>query len=270
MSAIEHPFQGRERLSGADYAEAASEPHHPQGMKSVAADRVSSAALVGQAVANALPLAVAVAIFPVPIIAVVLLLGSDRGTAKGSAFVLAWCAGLAAVGAIVLLFAGAVSRSESGETATWVHVVLLALGLLLVAMAVKQWRGRPRAGEDPPAPGWMRTIDDFTIAKAGGAGFALAALNPKNALLSIAAAAEIAEAEIAAAQEAIALVVYVVVASLGVLSPVVLSLALGERSRALLDAVRRWMTRHNAAIMAVLFLLIGAKLIGDAITGFSG
>jgi len=27
--------------------------------------------------------------------------------------------------------------------------------------------------------------------------------------------------------------------------------------------------RHNAAIVAVLFLLIGAKLIGDAIAGFS-
>jgi hypothetical protein len=30
------------------------------------------------------------------------------------------------------------------------------------------------------------------------------------------------------------------------------------------------MARYNAAIMTVLFLLIGAKLIGDAISGFSG
>ena len=29
------------------------------------------------------------------------------------------------------------------------------------------------------------------------------------------------------------------------------------------------MTRYNAAIMTVLFLLIGAKLIGDAVAGFS-
>jgi hypothetical protein len=29
------------------------------------------------------------------------------------------------------------------------------------------------------------------------------------------------------------------------------------------------MARHNAAIMAVLFLLIGVKLIGDAVSGFS-
>ena len=39
----------------------------------------------------------------------------------------------------------------------------------------------------------MRTIGDFTMAKAAGAGFALSALNPKNVLLAAAAAAEIAE-----------------------------------------------------------------------------
>jgi len=30
------------------------------------------------------------------------------------------------------------------------------------------------------------------------------------------------------------------------------------------------MARYNAVIMGVLFLLIGAKLIGDAVSGFSG
>jgi hypothetical protein len=29
------------------------------------------------------------------------------------------------------------------------------------------------------------------------------------------------------------------------------------------------MARHHSVIMAVLFLLIGAKLIGDAVAGFS-
>ena len=37
----------------------------------------------------------------------------------------------------------------------------------------------------------------------------------------------------------------------------------------MLDALEGWMARHNAVIMAVLFLLIGAKLIGDAVSGFS-
>jgi threonine/homoserine/homoserine lactone efflux protein len=225
---------------------------------------------MGQAVGTVLPLAVAVAVFPVPVIAAVLVLGSERGTAKGAAFVLAWCGGLAAVGALALVLGGVGDASEAGEPATWVDVLLLGLGLLLLALAVKQWRGRPSPGEETPVPGWMRTIGDFTIAKAGGAGFALSALNPKNVLLTVAAAAEIAEVGLPAGQQIAVLVGFVLLASAGVLTPLVLSLALGDRSRELLDGLRGWMARHNAVIMAVLFLLIGAKLIGDAVSGFSG
>jgi threonine/homoserine/homoserine lactone efflux protein len=212
---------------------------------------------------------VAVAIFPVPIIAVVLLLGLKHGTRKGLAFVLTWCAGLAALGAIVLALAGIADANNDGEAASWVNVLLLGLGLLLLAFAVKQWRGRPRGDKEAPMPGWMRTIDDFTIVKSAGAGFALTALNPKNVMLTAAAAAEIAEAGLPTGKEVAVLVVFVALASAGVITPLIVSLALGERSRELLDGLRGWMARYNAVIMSVLLLLIGAKLIGDAISGFS-
>ena len=224
---------------------------------------------MGQALGNVLPLAVAVAIFPVPIVAVVLLLGSDHGTPKGIAFVLAWCAGLAAVGAIVLLLAGVLDANNAGEPAIWVNVLLLVLGLLLLVLALKQWRGRPRGDEETAMPNWMRTIDGFTPVKAAGAGLALTALNPKNVMLIAVAAAEIADVGIPAAQEIAVLVAFVLIGSAGVLTPLVVALAFGARSRGLLDAIRDWMARYNAAIMTVLFLLIGAKLIGDAISGFS-
>jgi len=224
---------------------------------------------MGRALGDILPLAVAVAIFPVPIIAVVLVLGSDRGTAKGLAFVLAWCVGLTAVGGVVLVFAGVADASDEGEPATWVNVLLLGLGLLLLVAAVRQWRGRPSGGEEARTPGWMRTIDEFTIAKAGGAGFALSALNPKNLLLTVAAAAEIAEVGLSGGRQVALLLAFVIVASAGVLTPLVFALAFGDRSRELLEGLRAWMARYNAVIMGLLFLLIGAKLIGDAVSGFS-
>ena len=224
---------------------------------------------MGHALGTVLPLAVAVAIFPVPIITVVLLVGSDGGHAKGVAFVSGWVAGLAAVGVIVLLIAGAADASDAGEPATWANVLLLALGLILVAYAVKQWRGRPSAGEEPPIPGWMRALDDFSPLKAGGTGVALSAVNPKNVLLTVAAATEIAEVGLSAGEQVVALVVFVVVASLGVLGPVIAAVVLGDRSRAPLGRLRGWMARNNGVIMAVLCLLIGTKLVGDAISGFS-
>jgi len=224
---------------------------------------------VGQAFGDVLPLAVAIAIFPVPIITTVLILGSARGQVKTLAFVLAWFAGLTTVGAIVLALTGVAHGSDGGEPATWTAVLLLALGVLLLVLAVRQWRSRPRAGQETPMPTWMRTLDDFTVAKAGGAGIALSALNPKNVLLVVAAAAEIDAVGIPAGRQVVVLLAFVVVASAGVLAPLVLSVAFGNRSRAWLDALRGWLTRHNAAIMSVLFLVIGAKLVGDALAGFS-
>ena len=105
--------------------------------------------------------------------------------------------------------------------------------------------------------------------EAAGAGLALSGLDPKNILLTAAAAAEIAEAGLAGGQEIVVLVAFVVIASAGRPDAARSSLALGERSRALLDGLKAWLARHNAAIMSVIFVVIGAKLIGDAISGFS-
>jgi threonine/homoserine/homoserine lactone efflux protein len=224
---------------------------------------------MGHALGAVLPLAVAVAVFPVPMIAAVLIVGSGGGRRKGLVYVLGWCCGLALVGAVALLLTGAADASEGGEPATWVNVLLVCLGLLLVAAAVKQWRGRPGAGEETPMPKWMRAVGNFTLVKAAGAGFALSGLNPKNVLLVVAAAAEIAEFGLPAGEQIAVLGVFVLIASVGVLTPLILSVALGERSRGLLDRIRSWMARNNAVIMAVLLLIIGVKLIGDAVSGFS-
>jgi hypothetical protein len=37
----------------------------------------------------------------------------------------------------------------------------------------------------------------------------------------------------------------------------------------MLARLKDWMTQHNAVIMAVLCLIIGAKLIGDGISGLA-
>jgi hypothetical protein len=59
--------------------------------------------------------------------------------------------------------------------------------------------------------------------------------------------------------------VFVVIGTLGPGAPVGIYFAMGDRSREILSGLRDWMGRHNAAIMSVLLLVIGAKLIGDGI-----
>ncbi|HEY1665558.1 MAG TPA: GAP family protein [Trebonia sp.] len=115
---------------------------------------------MGQAIGGSLALAVGVALSPVPIIAVVLMLTSRRARANGPLFVLGWLAGLAVVGAIVLSVSGPAGASSSGSPATWVSWVKVVLGLLLLVVAARQFRGRPGDGQQAHLPKWMATIGD--------------------------------------------------------------------------------------------------------------
>ena len=223
---------------------------------------------MGEAIGQALPLAVGIALSPIPIIGVVLMLGTPRARQNGPAFVCGWVVGLVGVGTVVLLIAGGANASENGSPSDWASVVKLALGLVLLWVASKQWRGRPRPGEQAALPSWMESVDHFGAPRSAALALALSAVNPKNLLLIVAAATAISQTGISAGDQAIAFAVFVAVAALGPTVPVILYFAMGERSKSLLDELRQWMAHNNATIMAVICLLIAAKLIGDGIGGF--
>ncbi|MGH3650482.1 MAG: GAP family protein [Acidimicrobiia bacterium] len=220
-----------------------------------------------EAIADTLPLGVGVALSPVPIIAVVLMLVSRRASVNGPAFLTGWVLGLAAVGVVVLGVAGPSDASDHGEPATWAAVLQLVVGAFLVVVATRQWRSRPREGAEPAMPKWMRAIDSFTPLRALGVGALLSGLNPKNLLLAVAAATAIAQTGVSGRDQAIAYAVFVAIGTVGVAVPVTIFFTVGDRAPILLEGLRAWMARHNAAIMATLCLVIGAKLIGDGVAG---
>ena len=224
---------------------------------------------MGKAIGGSLPLAVGIALSPVPIIAVVLMLTSRRAKVNGPAFVLGWLIGLGVIGAIVLALAGAGGASTSGNPATWVSWLKIALGVLLLLVAVRQFRGRPHGDDEPQMPKWMASIDKTSPPAALGLAAVLSGANPKNLLLAISGGAAIAQTGIPGSQQAIAYLVFALIGTLGVGIPVGIYFAMGDRSEHMLTQLRDWMSRHNAVIMSVLCLVIAAKLIGDGITGLT-
>jgi threonine/homoserine/homoserine lactone efflux protein len=224
---------------------------------------------MGQAIGQVLVFGVGVALSPIPIIAVVLMLATPKGRVNGPAFLLGWVLGLAVLGTILLLAASGGSASNSGAPAEWVSIVTLVLGALLLVVALRQWRGRPDGESEPELPGWMKTIDTFTPVRAAGIAIVLSSVNPKNLLLTVGAAAAIAQTGASTGSQAVALAVFVLLAALGPGVPVGIFFLMGDRAAATLESLRGWMVRENAAIMAVLCLVIGAKLIGDGISALS-
>lgn len=225
---------------------------------------------MGKAIGGSLPLAVGIALSPIPIIAVVLMLTSHRAKVNGPAFVAGWLLGLGIVGAIVLSLAGPAGASKSGSPAAWVSWIKILLGVLLLLVAARQFRSRPHGDEQPHMPKWMTTIDKTTPVAAVGLAAVMSGANPKNLLLAVAGAAAIAGTGISGGEQAIAYLIFVLIATLGVGIPVGIYFAMGTRSERLLAGLKDWMSAHNAVIMSVLCLVIAAKLIGDAITGLAG
>jgi threonine/homoserine/homoserine lactone efflux protein len=221
---------------------------------------------VREVIGQLLPLAVVVALSPIPIIAVVLMLATERARVNGPSFLVGWVGGLAVLGVLLLSFASGLDASDS-DSQSGVSTLKLVLGIAMILVALRQWRGRPRGDEQPTMPKWMDAIDAFSPAKAFGAGVVLVAVNPKNLIITIAAAATIGQSGLSGSDQAIAYAVYALIATIGVAVPLVIFFAMGDRAAALLASMKAWMSTHNAAIMAVICLVIGAKLIGDALPG---
>ena len=135
---------------------------------------------MGQAISEVLPFAIGVAISPLPIIAVILVLFSARAKVNGPAFLAGWLVGVAAVSIVAYVVADAGDASDStSSTSDSVYWIKLGLGVLLVVLAVKNWRADHAATEPPPQPRWMASIDSLPPVKAAGLALVLSAVNPK-------------------------------------------------------------------------------------------
>ena len=225
--------------------------------------------MTGQAIGEVLALGVGVALSPLAVVALVILLVRTDGAGPGWAFGAAWLVVLAAGSAVVVVLADDVDATGDTGPATWVSVVKVLVAVLLVGFAVRQWRGRDDAADGGGTPGWMRRLEGIGAPGAAGVG-ALFAAKPKNLLLTIAAGVVVAQVGASRPQEAIALAIFVLLASAGLAVPVAIRVGLRARGTAVLAALRDWMVEANTTIIAVVSLVIAAKLLGDALVALAG
>ncbi len=218
---------------------------------------------MGDAIGHTLGYAVGIAVSPIPVAAVILMLFSGRARVNSVSFMFAWVVGIALATTVVILIPGLeADTSEPSNTSGWVKLVL---GVLLLAVGVRQWRTRPGPDDEVAVPGWMAKIDELKPGAAFGLGFLLSALNPKNLLLAVAAGVSIGALPLSTGETVGAVVVFTVIAAISVMVPVLAYLIAGPRIDPTLDTAKGWLIGNNAAVMAVLFLVFGVSLFGDAI-----
>ena len=218
-----------------------------------------------EAFGTALPVAVALALSPFPIIAVLLVLLSPEGRAAGLAFLAGRVLGVAAVMGVAAALSDMLARSE--EASPVVALLRLLVGVVLVVLAVRKWRGRPRSQQDASLPGWMTALAAASPARAGGVALLLSVANPKELLLGIAVGITLGAAGLPLGPTLVVVLCCTVVACASVAAPVIAFAAAPERVRGALEGARAQLVRHNDAIISVVLLVIGTALIGGGLSG---
>ncbi|RXR22743.1 GAP family protein [Oerskovia turbata] len=217
---------------------------------------------MAEVVGAALPLAVAVALSPLPIIALALLLTSDRGRASGVTFVVGRLLALAALLGVVVAASDVVEHLlGSSELPVWVRIVL---GAALMLLGLTQWRPKPE-DESASLPGWLASIADASPARGLVLGALITVANPKELAFVVAAGVSVGGAALGFVQEVVVVLAFVLVGGLSVLVPLVATLVAPARVAPWLDRLREWLTANTSLVMGVLLLVIGATVLGNAI-----
>jgi hypothetical protein len=208
-------------------------------------------------VLDLLLIALGITLEPFPLTAFILVLSARGGTWKGLAFILGWLACLVAVIAAVI----AVTANNPPEPQTVPSdaalAVKLAVGVALIAIAVRKKRrtGRPRK---PSA--WMGRLDRLSLPSVAG----LAAFLQPWGLVA-AGAATVTEAKLATAGSYLALTLFCLLATSSYLYLELYATFAGAGAGARLKRLRDWLSTHQDQVIIGVFLLLGFWLAGKSI-----
>lgn len=223
---------------------------------------------LGAVIGEILPLALGIAISPIPIIAAILMLLSPKARSTSLGFLLGWLLGIVAAVVVFTLLSSVLPQGGADEAKPVAGTIKIVLGALLLLLAVRQWRSRPTGDREPALPKWMAAIDTMTTVRALVLGFLLSGLNPKNLLMGVAAGVAIGSESLPVGQVVIAIAIFTVIAASSVALPVIAYLAAASKMAGPLEALRKWLVHNNAAVMSVLLLVIGVVVIGKGIGSF--
>ena len=202
----------------------------------------------------------AITLEPIPLTAFILILASKGGARKGAAFIFGWLVSLAIVVAATVLITGNKPPKPSTAPSLAALAVKILIGVVLVLIAVRQWRrmGKPK----PPkkTPKWQTGIDNMSPWYAMG----LAPLTQPWGLVA-AGVATITEAKLSSWESYIALFLFCLVATGIYLAMELYATFRPDNCRAFLAATRAWIDTHTDQVIIIVSLVLGFWLVGKSI-----
>ena len=211
-------------------------------------------------VLDLLLIGLAIALDPLPLTAFIVVLPSRRGVRKGAAFVFGWLVSLAVVVAVTVLATGNNPPESNTVPSLAALAVKIAIGVVLVTIAIRHIRSRGRPKKPKKPPKWQTHVDSMSP------WFALVlapALQPWG--LIGAGAATVVEARLSSWQSFLALFGFCVLASGSYLAMEIYAGFRPGQSQVLLARFRTWIDTHTDQVIIYGSLILGLWLIANSI-----
>lgn len=217
----------------------------------------------GSELAELVPLALVVALSPLSIIPAVLVLHSPRPRPAGLSFLLGWVLGLAVLTAVFVGVSGLLG-GMGGKPPSWASWLRIVIGAALIAFGVFRWLTRHSKPHQMPG---TRHLTEAGPVKAFIIGILLTIVNVKVLFICAAAGLAIGTAGLHGHQTWVAEAFYVAIAASTVALPILAYAVSGDRLDPTLVKVKVWMEKHNAALVAVILIVIGVLVLYKGIHG---
>jgi hypothetical protein len=209
-----------------------------------------------------LPLAIVCALSPWAIVAVILMLASDRPS-NAVAWLAGWTLSTIAVGVVIVAFFGGYDFSPGSTPTVAACVVQVLLGLLLLVAAARFWARRPaRTGKPPKEPGWMGRIGKLSPVWA----FLIGAFWI-NTTVVVAAAVDTLRANLSSGESFAVLGAFTLITASVQAALILYAYVLPKHASIGLARIREWIARNQEAALAVVALVLAIWFAGKGIRG---
>jgi len=203
---------------------------------------------------------VAIALDPLPLTAFLVVLPSKRGVRKGAAFVFGWLVSLVIVVTVTILATGNNPPQPNTAPSLASLAIKIALGVVLVVIAVRHIRARSKPKPPKKPPKWQEHVDSMSP------WFALALAPTLQPWVLIGAgAATVVEAKVSSWESLLALILYCVLASSSYLAMEIYAMVRPSQSQQMLAGFRAWIDAHTDQMIIAGSLIIGLWLIAKDI-----
>lgn len=220
---------------------------------------------MGDLFVELLPLAIVCALSPWAIVAVILMLASDRPS-NSVAWLVGWTLSTLAIGVLVVVFLGGYDFSHSSTPTTVACVVQVLLGALLLVAAGRFWARRPaRTGKLPKEPGWMTRIGKMSPVFA----FLIGAFWI-NTTIVIAAGVDTLRAELSNGESMVVFAAFTLITASVQGGLILYAYALPKHSAIGLRRIREWIARNQQAALSVVALILAVWFGSQGLRGLLG